>query len=64
MALKTAMVSCARCQDSFLSASVRRVHIVFLTAGFQGEGKPSIDKKDYKTVFKYLRHWILEFIGV
>ena len=36
----TAMVLCARSQDSALSVSVRRVGVVFSTAGFKGEGKP------------------------
>ena len=33
MALITAMVSCARSQDSLLSESVRRVQVVLLIAG-------------------------------
>ena len=36
-ALITAMVFGERSQDSLLSVSVRRVHIVFSTAGFQAE---------------------------
>ena len=39
MALITAMVLCTRSQDSALSVSVRRMHVVFTTAGFKGEGK-------------------------
>ena len=37
MAPITAMVLCARPQDS--SVSLRRVHVVFSTAGFKGGGK-------------------------
>ena len=40
MALTTALVLCARSQDSLLSMTVRRVHVVFSTAGFKGGGKP------------------------
>ena len=40
IALMTALVLCARSQDSFLPVSVRRVNVVFLTAGFKGGGKP------------------------
>ena len=40
MALVTAMVLCARSQDSLMSVSVRRVHVVFSTARFRGGGKP------------------------
>ena len=35
MALITAMVLCARLWDSFVSVSVRRVNVVFSTAGFK-----------------------------
>ena len=40
MALVTTMVLYAGSQDSLLSASVRRVHVVFSTAGFKGGEKP------------------------
>ena len=40
MALITALVLCARSQDSLLSVLMRRVHVVFSTAGFMGGGKP------------------------
>ena len=40
MTLTTAKILCARSQDSFLSVLVRRVHVVFPTAGFKGGGKP------------------------
>ena len=40
MALITAMVVCAKSQRSLLSVSVRRVHVVFSAAGFNGEGEP------------------------
>ena len=33
------MVFCARPQDSVLSVSVHRVHVVFSTTGFKGGGK-------------------------
>ena len=33
-------VLCARSQDSLLSVLVRRLHVVFSTAGFKGGGKP------------------------
>ena len=39
-ALVTAMVLCARSQDSLMSASVRRVHVLFSTAGLKCGGKP------------------------
>ena len=35
MALITAMVLCARSQDSLLSVSMRRVHVLFSTAEFK-----------------------------
>ena len=38
MALITALDLCARSQSS--SISVRRVNVVFSTAGFKGGGKP------------------------
>ena len=38
--LITAMGLCARSQDSFLSVSVRSVHVVFSNFGFQRGGKP------------------------
>ena len=40
MALIAATVLCARSQDSLLSVSVLRIHVVFSTAGFKGGGKP------------------------
>ena len=40
MALITAQVLCARSQDSVMSVSVRRVHVVLSIAGFKGGGKP------------------------
>ena len=40
MELITALVLCARSQYSVLSVSVRRVNVVFLTAGFKDGGKP------------------------
>ena len=40
MAFVTALVLCARSQDSSLSVSVRRADVVFSTAGFKGGGKP------------------------
>ena len=40
MALITIMVLCARSQDFVMPVSVRRVHVVFSTAGFKGGGKP------------------------
>ena len=36
----TAMVLYARSQDSLLSVSVLKAHVVLLTAGFEGRGKP------------------------
>ena len=35
----TSMVWCARSQESLLSVSARRVHVVFSTSGFIGGGK-------------------------
>ena len=40
MAIIAAMGLCARSQDLVQSVSVRRVHVVLLTAGFKGDGKP------------------------
>ena len=40
MAFTTARVLCTRSQNSLLPVSVRRVHVVFSTAGFKGGGKP------------------------
>ena len=40
MVLLTAMVLCTRSQDSLLSVSMDRVHVVFSTAGFKSGGKP------------------------
>ena len=39
-ALITAMVMCAKSQDSLMSVSVRRVHVIFSTAELKGGGKP------------------------
>ena len=39
-ALITAMVLCARSQDSVLSVSVRKERVVFSTTGFTMRGKP------------------------
>ena len=43
MALTTTLVLCSRSQDLVLSVSVRRVHVVFLTAGFKGGGKSCLN---------------------
>ena len=40
MALITAVVLCASSQDSLLSVSMSRVHVVFSIAIFKGGGKP------------------------
>ena len=40
IALKTAMVLCARSQDPLLPVSVCRVLVLFSTAGFKGGEKP------------------------
>ena len=40
MALITALVLCARSQDSLLSVAVCRINVVFSTAGFKDGGKP------------------------
>ena len=40
MALITNLVLCTRFQDFVMSASVRKVNVVFSNAGFMGEGKP------------------------
>ena len=39
-ALITTLVLCTRIQNLVLSVSVRRVHVVFSTAGFKGRGNP------------------------
>ena len=41
-ALITTLVSWARFQDLVMSVSVRRVHVVFSTAGYKGGGKPFV----------------------
>ena len=46
MALITAVVSCAKSQDSLLSVSVRRVHDVFPTVEFNGGGKPCLKTRE------------------
>ena len=38
MELRTAMVLCARSYDSLLTVSVRRLHVVFSSTGFNGGG--------------------------
>ena len=40
MALITAVVLCARFQNSLISVSVRMVRVVSSNAGFKGGGKP------------------------
>ena len=40
MALITTLILCAKFQELVMSMSVRRVHVVFSTAGFKGGGKP------------------------
>ena len=40
MALVTAMVLCGWSQDSLLSVSTSRVHVVFSTASLKAGGKP------------------------
>ena len=39
VALTTAMVLCTKSENSVLSVSVRKVHVVISTAGFKGGGK-------------------------
>ena len=46
MELITAMVLCARSRDSLLSASVRRVHVVFSTTGYKSKGRPCQKKHE------------------
>ena len=46
MALITTLVLCARSQDFAMSVLVRRVHVVFWTAGFKGGGKPSCKTRE------------------
>ena len=50
IALVTDMVWSARSQDSALTVSVRRVHVVFSTAGFKSGGKPSPKTRDTITL--------------
>ena len=40
MALITTLGLCGRSQDLAMSVSVRRVHVVFSTAGYKGGGEP------------------------
>ena len=42
--LVTALVVCARSQDSLLLVSVHRVHVVFSTAGFTVGGKEALQR--------------------
>ena len=53
--LVTAMVWSARSQDSALAVSVRRVHVVFSTAGFKSGGKPSPKTRDTNALRRGIR---------
>ena len=46
MAIISAMVLCARFHDSLPSVSVRRVHVVFSTAGLKSGGKSYSKARD------------------
>ena len=46
MALVTTLVLCARSQDLVMSVSVRRVHVVFSTAGLKGGGKSCLKTRE------------------
>ena len=54
--LITALILWARSQDSLLSVSGRRVHVVFSTAGFKGGGRPCPKTRDFSCNFK-IRHF-------
>ena len=56
MALITTLVLCARSQDSLLSVPVRRVHVVFSTAGFNGGGKPCYKPRETATLRRSNQH--------
>ena len=55
MELISAMVLClrARSQDSLISVSVRRVHVVCSTVGYKGGGMPCPKIVDVWLVFVY-----------
>ena len=46
MARITVLVLFTGAQDSLLSVSVRRVHVVFSTVGFKGGGKPCLKTRE------------------
>ena len=46
MTLVTAIIFCAMSQDSLLSVSVSRAHVVFSTAGVKGAGKRCPRKRE------------------
>ena len=45
MALLTTLVLCAMSQELVMSVSVRRAHVVLLTAGFKGGGNHALKKQ-------------------
>ena len=54
MALITAIVLCVRSQDSLLSVSVRRVHVVFSTVRFKA-GRKSTKLEDMNEIPFYVQ---------
>ena len=46
MAFVTVMVLCARPEDSLLSESKSRLHVVFSHTGFRSEGKPCHETRE------------------
>ena len=54
MALITTLVLCARSQDLVMSASGRRVHVVFSTDGFKGAGKPCRRTHETAVTLRYI----------
>ena len=61
MPLVTAMVLCARFQDSLLSVSVRRVRVVFSTSGFKGGEKQYPKTRETKLALKMLAKSVTYF---
>ena len=62
MALIADSVSGARSRSSFLSVPVRRLHVVFSTAGFKGGEKPCSETRETTTtrkgILKASRTWL------
>ena len=60
----TAMLLCGRSQDSVHSVSVRRVHFVFLTAGFKVGRNPCPRIRETATLQRGIRIYLKSFLPV